>query len=156
MGKIGGNRGKSSVLFEKFTHTLDREGRLALPSRLREALGDALSRGLCLTCGAEPCLVAYTQERFGVLLARLDDDPAISKSVARAFKRALGERTAVVLPDKQGRILIPEPLRAAAELKKDVTVVGAVDAIELWDTATYERGAASRQAAYERVASRIF
>jgi len=144
------------VFVEKFTHSLDREGRLALPARLRDALGDELKRGLVLTCGAEPCLVVYTEERFEALLVRVETDPAISKPAAREFKRALGERTARVAWDKQGRILIPEALRAAAGLCKEVTVVGAVDAIEIWDTATYDRGAAGRQAAYERVASRIF
>ena len=141
---------------EKFTHTLDKEGRLALPARLREALGEELKRGLCMTCGAESCLMAYTHERFAAMLGRLEGDSGISKSVAREFKRALGERTAVVVPDKQGRVLIPEPLRTVAKLSREVTVVGAVDAIEIWDSAAYERGAPGRQAAYERVASRIF
>jgi len=122
------------VLFEKFTHALDREGRLALPARLRDRLGDDLKRGLVLTCGAEPCLVAYTQERFGVLLGQLEGDTGVSRSMSRAFKRALGERTAIV---------------------REVTVVGAVDAIEIWDTATYEKDAPARQAAYDRVAPRL-
>jgi len=146
------------VLFEKFTHSLDREGRLALPARLRDLLGDDLKRGLVLTCGAETCLVAYTQERFGVLLGQLEGDTGISRSTSRAFKRALGERTAIVTPDKQGRISIPEALRSAAHLTREVTVVGAVDAIEIWDTATYEKDAPARQAAaaYDRVAPRLF
>lgn len=141
---------------EKFTHTLDREGRLALPARLREALGDALSDGVCVTCGAERCLVVYTRERFEALVRGLEGDPGISKTAAREFKRALGERTAWATPDKQGRILIPEALKSAVGLKREVTVVGAMDAIEIWDAETYERGAAARQAAYERLASRVF
>lgn len=140
----------------EYSHALDREGRLALPARLREAVGDGLSGGLCITCGAEPCLVAYTQERFEAMLSLLHKDPGISKSVAREFKRALGGRTAVVVPDRQGRILIPEALRTAAHLTKEVVVVGAVDAIEIWDTAIFEARAANRQSAFESVASRIF
>ena len=80
------------MLFEKFTHSLDREGRLALPARLRDLLGDDLKRGLVLTCGAETCLVAYTQERFGVLLGQLEGDTGISRSTSRAFKRAIESR----------------------------------------------------------------
>ena len=144
------------MYFGEYSHTLDREGRLALPARLRDALGKELALGLCLTCGAEPCLVAYTQDRFRELLAGLATDEGISKSSARTFKRALGGRTAVVTPDKQGRISIPERLRAAARLGKDVTVVGTTDAIEIWDTQTYQSRAASREATYERVAPRIF
>lgn len=153
MGKIGAT---GIVYFGEYTHTLDREGRLALPARLREAVGKALSDGLVLTCGAEPCLVAYTQERFGAMLSALATDPGISKSAAREFKRALGGRTAVVVADKQGRILIPEALRTAAHITKEVVVVGAVDAIEIWDPAAFRARAANRQVAFESVVSRIF
>jgi MraZ protein len=144
------------VYLGEFAHTLDTEGRLALPARLREALGDELTRGLCLTCGAEPCIVAYTRERFQALLSSVTADPGVTRSEARAFKRALGGRTAVVAPDKQGRILIPEALRRAAHIAKDVTILGAIDAIEIWDRATYAERAGRRRAAFERMAPRIF
>lgn len=144
------------MYFGEFAHTLDTEGRLALPARLREAVGDELTRGLCLTCGAEPCIVAYTQERFAHLLAALEADPSVTRLAARDFKRSLGGRTTVVVPDKQGRILIPDALRRLARLAREVTIVGAVDAIEIWDSATYASRQASRLAAFERVAPRVF
>ena len=139
----------------EYTHCLDKESRLALPARLREAAGEQLAAGLCLVRGTEPCIVAYTRDRLERLLAALDTDPSLSRSAAREFKRGLGSNAVVVVPDAQGRLLIPDFLRLHARIQKDVTILGAVDAIEIWDTATYKNREAARQAAFERVASRI-
>lgn len=139
----------------EYAHTLDPEFRLALPARLREAAGEELASGLCLTPGAEPCIVAYTQARLAVLLGALEGDPSLGKSAARDFKRALGSRAAVVAPDAQGRIRLPEALRQYAGIERDVIVVGAVDAIEIWGAATYGEREPARRAAYERLAPRV-
>ena len=141
----------------EYSHILDKEFRVALPAPLREAVGEeALKDGLCLTRGAEPCIVAYTHERLEHLLTVFDADGSLGKTAAREFKRGLGATAAVVSPDGQGRIRIPETLRAYARIERDVTVVGTVDAIEFWSTPVYQGLAAARQAGYERLASRVF
>lgn len=139
----------------EYSHTLDKEFRLALPAPLRDAAGEQLAGGLCLTRGTEPCVVAYARERLAQLLAGLDTDPSVDKSSAREFKRAFGSGAAVVVPDAQGRIRLPEFLREYAGIRKDVTVVGAVDAVEIWDAATYRERASARRAAFERLAPRV-
>jgi len=145
------------VFLGEFTHALDKECRVALPARLREAAGKkALEEGLCLTCGAEPCIAVYTQPRLEELLSALDADPSLGKTAARDFKRAFGGSAAIVAPDAQGRIRLPEFLRLYAGIEKDVTVVGVVDAIEIWSTPRYAALAPARRAAYERLAPRVF
>jgi len=144
------------VFLGEFTHALDKEFRVALPARLREAAGKALDDGLCLTRGAEPCIVAYTHTRLEHLLSALDADASVGKTAARDFKRALGAGAAVVVPDAQGRIRIPDALRAYAGIEREVMIVGAVDAIELWSTPAYQGLASARRAAYERLAPRVF
>jgi len=143
------------VFLGEFTHALDKEFRVALPARLREAAGDALASGLCLTCGAEPCIVAYTQERLSRLLAGLEADASFGKTAVRDFKRAFGSRAAIVVPDGQGRIRLPDFLRAHAGIERDVTVVGVVDAIEFWSAPVYQGRELARRAAYERLAPRV-
>ncbi|MFP4056754.1 MAG: division/cell wall cluster transcriptional repressor MraZ [Candidatus Brocadiia bacterium] len=138
-----------------FSHSLDTESRLALPARLRETAGEDFADGLCLVCGAEPCILACSRGRLGELMRTLRADPSISSTAAREFKRALGSRAAVVVPDRQGRILIPELLREHAGIRKEVTVVGAVDSIEIWDTEKFRERQAVRDAAYERLAQRV-
>jgi MraZ protein len=139
----------------EYCHNLDKESRLALPARLREAAGERLAAGLCLIRGAERCILAYPCDRLRELVDAVQAEPSISKAAAREFKRALGSRAAVVVPDRQGRILVPDFLRSHAGIDKSVTIVGAVDVIELWDTATFQARDAVREAAYERMASRI-
>jgi len=139
----------------EYTHSLDKEARLALPARLREAAGDQLAAGLCLICGVQPCIVAYTREHLESLLGGLETDPSIGKIAARDFKRFLGSNAAFAVPDKQGRILIPDSLRRHANIRKNVTIVGAVDVIEIWATESYKRRAAARRAVFEQLAPRI-
>lgn len=138
----------------EFAHTVDSECRVALPVALREAAGDELARGLVLTCGAGPCVVAYTAGRFAELLAGLESDPSVNRAAARDFKRALGARAVAVVPDGQGRIRLPDHLRSHAGIGKQAVVVGVVDAIEFWDPGTYGRGAEARRAVFERLAPR--
>ena len=159
MGKLGdfwGNLEKAAVFLGEYSHTLDREFRVALPARLREAAGEGLSAGLCLVRGAEPCIVAYPRDRFERLVTGLEADNSIGKTVAREFKRALGGSSIVVVPDSQGRLLLPEFLRAHAHIQKDVTLVGAINKIEIWDTATFQSREPARHAAFERLAPLLF
>lgn len=139
----------------EYTHTLDKEFRLALPMRLREAASDEIARGLCLTMGTERFILAYTQARLGKLLAALEADPSIGKTAARDFKRAFGATAAIAVPDAQGRIRLPEFLRSHAAIGKQVTVVGVVDAIEIWSAELYSEREPARHAAYERLAPRV-
>ena len=156
MGKIGEYWSIAAVFLGEYTHALDREFRVALPARLRDAIGEALGDGLCLTCGAEPCIVAYTQARLRQLLAALEADASLGKTAVRDFKRALGSSASIVVPDNQGRIRLPEFLRAHAGIERDVTTVGVVDSIEIWSTPVYQGRASARHAAYQRVAPRVF
>ncbi len=140
----------------EYAHSLDKELRVALPARLREAAGEALADGLCLTCGAEPCIVAYTRPRLQQLLTGLEADAALGKTALRDFKRAFGSSATVAVPDAQGRIRLPDFLRAHAGIEKDVTIVGVVDSIEIWSTPVYQGREMARRAAYERLAPRVF
>ncbi len=138
----------------EFKHNLDAESRVALPAPLREAAAEALEKGLVLTCAVEPCIVAHTTERFAELLASLDSDASVGRTAARDFKRALGSRAVVVVPDRQGRIRLPDHLRKHARIRRQVVVVGVVDAIEFWEPGTYRSREGARQAVFERLAPR--
>ena len=155
MGRNGEER-KAAVFLGEFTHSVDSESRVALPAPLREAAGDALQKGLVLTSTAEPCVVAYTTERFAALLSALDADASVNRAAARDFKRAVGSRAVLVAPDRQGRIRLPDHLRRHAGIARQVVIVGVVDAIEFWDPGAYRSREGARQAVFERLAPRTF
>ncbi len=111
-------------------HTIDAKGRLAIPAKLREELGDTFY----VTIGPDPCLTIYSNASWERLTARFDQLPY---SKARAL-RPLFSNAVKCEPDSQGRILIPQKLRDYAHLKKDVSVIGVSSRAEIWDSATWQ------------------
>ena len=110
-----------------YQHTIDAKGRLAIPARLRDELGDSFY----VTLSAEKCLTAYTNERWNDFMERIEALP-ISHQVEM---RPLFSKAAKCEPDAQGRILLPQNLRDFANLNKNVTIVGAgVNYAQIWDS----------------------
>jgi len=116
-------------------HSLDDKGRLVVPSRFRERLG----AGFFLTI-AEPdgCLALYPAAAWSDVVAKLDAAPT-KDARYRAFVRHLFAHTEEVSCDNQGRVIVPGPLRAWAEIEKDVVSIGSMLRVEVWAKDRYER-----------------
>jgi MraZ protein len=117
------------------THTprLDDKNRVILPAKFREALAE----GLVMTKGQDRCVVIWTKAGFAHYAEALRTGPQTSEKV-RAYTRVLFASAYDDAPDRQGRIVIPAPLREYAGLVKDCVVVGADTRIEIWDAAAWE------------------
>lgn len=113
----------------QYQHTIDAKGRLFIPARFREELGDTFY----VTISDEQCLTVYSEERWEAFRRRFEEAPY---SQARAM-RVLFALAAKCEPDAQGRILLPQKLRTLKNLEKDVTVVGVGSHAEIWDTETW-------------------
>ncbi len=113
----------------EYQHALDDKGRVVLPSKFR----DSLKKGCVVTKGQDRCLYVYTMDRFEEEVAKVTGLPTTDRR-SRNFSRSLFAGARAQEPDKQGRVAIPETLRAYASLDKDVTVVGVADHIEIWAT----------------------
>lgn len=125
-----------------YTPRLDDKGRLILPAKFRKALEE----GVVVTQGQEKCLVVWPQAVFLEEAARAQAKPMTSKR-ARDYARVLFAGAEEGVPDKQGRIGIPSPLREYASLNRDVVVIGVMDRLEIWDPhrwREYSSGAAER------------
>ena len=109
---------------------LDEKGRLSVPARLRDDLGEMFY----VTLWMEPCLVAHTQESWDKLMAKFKAMSAKEQSQMRP----LFSNAAKCEPDGQGRILLPQTLREFADLKKNVTVVGMGERTEIWNSEAWE------------------
>ncbi len=115
------------MLIGEYQHNIDQKGRVIVPVKFREDLGDRFY----VTKGLDGCLFVLSPEEW----ARLQDKiKAMPISKARGLQRFFFSGAAEVEPDKQGRILIPQPLRDHARLTKDVTVIGASSRAEIWDS----------------------
>ena len=118
------------MLMGEYQHNMDLKGRVTVPSKFREDLGDKfyVSKGL------DGCLFVLSSEQWERLVEKVS---AIPLAQGKAIQRYFFSGAAEVEPDKQGRILIPQNLRDHAGLEKDVTVIGAATRAEIWDTARW-------------------
>ena len=118
----------------EYIHTLDDKGRLAIPAKFREAL----KQGAVVTRGLDQCLFVYTAEEWRRLAEKLAALP-LGQSATRAFSRLMLAGAMDVELDKQGRMVVPEYLRSAAGLKKDVVLAGLYNRLEMWDADVWEK-----------------
>ncbi|MCX4323356.1 MAG: division/cell wall cluster transcriptional repressor MraZ [Lachnospiraceae bacterium] len=121
----------------EYNHTIDAKGRLIIPSKFREILGDAF----VVTKGLDGCLFVYDNEEWKRFEEKLRSLPITNKE-ARQFVRFFLAGATEAEVDKQGRILIPNVLREFAELTKDVVLVGVGSRIEIWGRERFEDAAA--------------
>ncbi len=117
----------------RFEHSLDPKGRIVLPASFRSHFETA---GF-LTKSSEGCLALVTPGRFHAIASEMVQLATDGGSSRRAAKRAFGASAARISVDKQGRFAIPEELRLFAGLERDCVVVGAIDAVELWDASRW-------------------
>ena len=110
----------------EYSHTIDTKGRLIIPAKFREQLGEAF----VITRGLDGCLYIYDNEEWLKFEENLRTLPPNKDS--RMLVRFFSAGAADVEVDKQGRILIPANLREAAGLNKDVVLAGVASRIEVW------------------------
>lgn len=120
-------------------HSLDAKGRLILPRRFRDELG----QDMVITKGIERCLYVFPLAEFEAFAAKLRTLP-LTQRPGRDFVRVFVSGASQETVDSQGRFVIPQSLRAYAGLTRDVVVVGQLNRIEIWDQqewAAYMEGA---------------
>lgn len=117
----------------EYSHTIDAKGRIIVPVKFRESLGD----NFVVTKGLDNCLFVYTKEDWKKFEEKLRTLPLTNKD-ARKFTRFFLAGAAEMEVDKQGRILIPSVLREFAALEKDVVFVGVGSRIEIWNRAGWD------------------
>lgn len=110
----------------EFHHTVDNKGRLIIPSRVREDLGDQF----IVTRGLEKCLFIYPRDEWNNIIQKYKQLPDTKDR--RYFMRIFLSGATICELDKQGRINIPIPLLEYASLEKDCIIIGVDDRLEVW------------------------
>ena len=117
----------------EYNHTIDTKGRVIVPSKFRETLGDEF----VVTKGLDGCLFVYDNQEWTAFEEKLKALTITNKD-ARAFVRFFLAGAAGVEVDKQGRILLPVSLREFAALERDVVLIGVGSRIEIWSRERWE------------------
>lgn len=150
MGKSGDTLEESAVLIGEYQHTIDDKGRIAVPSRLREDLGERF----IVTRGLENCLFVFPMSEWELVRERLRS-LSFTKSDARAFTRYLFSGAMEGEVDRQGRVLITPTLRDYAKLEKDVMVIGVSTRVEIWSKEQWEAYREKADLSYEDIAEKL-
>lgn len=139
-----------------YTPSLDDKGRLILPARFREEL----ARGLVITKGQERCLTVWTAVGFAEVADRMrlaagqaaSPEAVIGRS-ARDYHRVFFASAYDCVPDSQGRIVVPPPLREYAGLTRECVVIGADTRLEIWGAAAWAEYLAGAETAFSATGS---
>ncbi len=120
------------MLIGEYSPTMDAKGRMNFPAKLREDLGS----NMVLTKGLDGCLFVFSTDEWQKLTEKISAMPISQSAQTRRFffgSASLAE------PDAQGRIMIPQALRNYAGLTKEITVIGASNRAEIWDSERWRR-----------------
>ncbi|MBC7224735.1 MAG: division/cell wall cluster transcriptional repressor MraZ [Anaerolineae bacterium] len=112
----------------EFEHSVDEKGRLIIPAKFRSGLAE----GMVITRGLDACLWVFPPEEWAPLAERISSLPVTNVSF-RDFARLMFAGAAEVVPDAQGRVLIPAYLRRYAQLDGDVVIIGLNRRLEIWN-----------------------
>ena len=116
------------MLIGEYEHSLDAKGRLIMPAKLREDIGEKF----IITKGLDGCLFGFSKQEWTNFEEKLKTLPLTNKN-ARDFVRFFLSGAIECEIDKQGRFLITSNLREYAKLEKDTVIIGVGTRIEIWD-----------------------
>lgn len=116
----------------EYNHTIDAKGRIIVPAKFREELGDEF----VVTQGLDGCLFVYPNDEWQNFITELRGLPGNKE--ARQLQRYFMAGAASCEVDKQGRILIPSKLREQGKLEKDIVFVGVLSKIEIWSKENWD------------------
>ena len=122
----------------EFYNTIDQKNRLSIPVKYRKSLSLSNDKTFVLTRGFDTCLSLYPLDEWKLVENQLSSLSSI-KGKHRNFIRSIVRYANYVKYDSQGRIQIPEALLNYANIKKNITVIGVIKKIELWDKKTLDK-----------------
>ena len=134
----------------EYSHTIDTKGRLIIPSKFREELGETF----VVTKGLDGCLFVFSDEEWKAFEIKLKSLPLTNKN-ARQFARFFVAGATPCELDKQGRILLPATLREFAGLEKDVVLTGMLNRIEIWSKEKWNENNSLDDVAMDEIAEQM-
>ena len=134
----------------EYEHSVDVKGRLIMPAKLREEIGEKF----VVTKGLDGCLFAYSQTEWTAFEEKLKSLP-ISNKNARDFTRFFLSGAIECEIDKQGRFLITSNLREFAGLEKDVVIIGVNTRIEIWSKEKWQKYSSDENVNVDEIAENM-
>jgi MraZ protein len=138
------------VFTGEYFHTFDSKGRVIIPAKFREELGESFFLGK----GFDNCLFVYPNSEWEVFLDELKKLSVLSNE-QRKFTRKLLSGFIECSMDKQGRILLPPNLREYSRLKDEAVVIGVLNRIEIWNKKDWDKYSDDENMDFEDMAEKM-
>ncbi len=142
------------MFYGEFEHALDKKGRIILPSKIRETAKAHYIEKFYITRGLDNCLFLFSEDEWRSQETRFKS-LSFTKKEARRFNRLFFSGAVEVVPDGQGRILLPKYLKDYAGIKKDVIVTGISNRIEIWDKGEWNKFYEDAKDSFEDTAEKL-
>lgn len=134
----------------EYQHTLDTKGRITVPSKFREQLGDKF----VATKGLDNCIFLYPMEEWRTIEEKLRSLP-FTRADVRSFARFFFSGASELEVDRQGRTLIPLNLREYATIDKELIIIGVGSRIEIWSADKWGKYNLDAESSYEEIAESL-
>jgi MraZ protein len=142
------------MFYGEYLHSIDRKGRLILPAKIREVAKTNFIEKFFVTRGLDKCLFMFSEEEWRSQETKFKVMP-FTKQQTRTFNRLYFSGAVEVIPDRQGRILLPQYLKDFAEIKKDVMIVGVSNRIEIWAKDKWQEFYSGSRPSFEEISEKL-
>lgn len=139
------------MLIGEYHHNIDEKGRLIIPSKFRDEIGN----NFIVTKGLDGCLFVYSLSEWENIVNKLQKLP-FTKKDARTFTRFFLAGATMQEFDKQGRINLVSSLSLYAGLKKECVIIGVNDRLEIWDLEKYNNLLSENAMELDKIAENLF
>ncbi len=134
----------------EYQHSLDVKGRITVPAKFREQLGDRF----VVTKGLENCIFLYPLIEWNTIENKLRSLP-FTRADVRSFARFFFSGASELEVDKQGRTVLPANLRDYAQIDKDLIIIGVGSRAEIWSVESWEKYIDGAESSYEDIAASL-
>jgi len=142
--------GVTTMFMGEYHHSIDSKGRIIIPSKVRDDLGD----NCIVTRGLDGCLFLYPKAGWDNIINKYKELPDTKDK--RQFMRIFLSGATTCEYDKQGRINIPKPLTEYAKLEKDCIIIGVDEKLEIWSKDSWEEFIANNEENLSDIADNLF
>ena len=142
------------MFYGEYTHNLDVKGRLILPSRFRDVARENSIDKFFVTRGLEKCIFMFSEYEWKLQEQKFKN-LSFTKQDARTFNRMFFSGAVDVVPDKQGRFVVPQYLKDYAGIKNKTVVIGVSNRVEIWDIEKWQEFYSKSSELFEQTAERM-
>jgi len=142
------------MFYGEYKHNIDRKGRIVLPAKFRDVYKEHGIERFFLTRGLDKCIFMFSEDEW-VSQEQKFKNLSFTKQESRNFNRLFFSGAIDVVPDKQGRFIIPTLLKDYAHVKREVVIIGVANRIEIWESNLWKDFYGNTSDSFEQTAENV-